>query len=84
MNFICEENGAEKIYYIEELNVDRDATWLYDEMEDTWTPIFGGGCYAEFAGINVKSIRFTVEVPEGQEKAAVSEIALVGAFGSEA
>ncbi len=76
--FVCEENGAEKTYYIKELKVDRDANYSYDEDNDAYYIIYGGGCYAEFNPINVKSIRFTVDLPEGKSSVGISEVALVG------
>ena len=40
--------------------------------------VYGYGVYAEFDELNVKSIEFTVEVPEGQKSAAVSEVSIIG------
>ena len=40
--------------------------------------VYGSGVYAEFNAINVRSIRFTVVLPEGQESVGVSEIAVLG------
>ena len=38
-----------------------------------------GACaYAEFNELNVKSIKITVEVPEGQETVGISEIRILG------
>ena len=78
-----EENGAEKIYYIEELPID-DSCVVYNEDELALgnyvieNIVYGSGVYAEFNAINVKSIRFTVVLPEGQESVGVSEIAVLG------
>ena len=36
--------------------------------------------YAEFDAIKVKKIRFTVELPEGQERAAVGEVVVLGKY----
>lgn len=76
--FICEENGAEKIYLIKELVVNSDTAYVYSEANDEYYPIYGGNVYAEFNAISVKKIRFTVELPEGQKSAAVAEVAIVG------
>lgn len=84
IEFVSEENGQEKIWYIEELTPDEKESFVYDEFEltngnyviDSLT--YGGGVYAEFDAINVKTIRFTVEVPEGQEMVGISEIAVMG------
>lgn len=83
IEIVTEENGAEKTYYIEELVPDGTCiAWNEDElaagnyvMENI---IYGSGAYAEFAPLNVKSIRFTVTVAEGQETLGVSEIAVLG------
>lgn len=76
--FICEENGAEKIYLIKELVVNSDTAYIYSEDNDEYYPIYGGSVYAEFNAISVKKIRFTIELPEGQKAAAVAEVAIVG------
>lgn len=76
--FITEENGAEKIYLIKELLVNKNTAYFYSELNDEFYPIYGGSVYADFDAISVKKIRFTVEVPEGQKVAAVSEVAIVG------
>lgn len=76
--FICEENGKEKIYYIDELKVDKKANYTFDEDGEESFIIFGGGCYAEFDTISVKSIRFTVDIPAGKSKVGVADVALVG------
>ena len=39
---------------------------------------YGGGTYVEFDAINVRAIRFTVEIPEGQSMVGISEIAVMG------
>ena len=38
----------------------------------------GAATYAEFDELNVKSIRITVEVPEGQESVGISEVRILG------
>lgn len=83
IELVAEENGAEKIYYIEELPID-DSCVVYNEDELALgnyvieNIVYGSGVYAEFNAINVKSIRFTVVLPEGQESVGVSEIAVLG------
>ena len=76
--FICEENGHEKIYYIEELVRSDDTSLSYDILNERYEVVYASTVYAEFAAINVKSIRFTLEVPEDQASAAIQEVALVG------
>ena len=83
IELVTEENGAERIYYIEELPVD-DSCVVYNEDELALgnyvieNVVYGSGVYAEFNAINVRSIRFTVVLPEGQESVGVSEIAVLG------
>ena len=79
--FICEENGKEKIYLIDELKVNEDVNYVYSKDNEEYYLVYGATCYAEFNSIKVKSIRFTVEIPEGQMSAAVSEVKLVGKIG---
>ena len=79
--FICEENGKEKIYLIDELKVNEDVNYVYSKDNEEYYLVYGATCYAEFSSIKVKSIRFTVEIPEGQKSAAVSEVKLVGKIG---
>ena len=40
--------------------------------------VSGAAAYAEFEELNVKSVRITVEVPEGQETVGISEIRILG------
>ena len=81
--FICEEDGHEKIYYIEELVRNDDTSLSYDILNERYEVVYASTVYAEFAGINVKSIRFTLEVPEDQASAAIQEVALVGRLKNE-
>ena len=75
----CTENGAEKVYYIKELNIDEKQAFVIDSFDNTIAGmVYGYGVYAEFDELNVKSIEFTVEVPEGQKSAAVSEVSIIG------
>lgn len=78
MEFVCVENGQEVIRYIE--NVEFSSEYFeandYDGAVYYITP--GAAAYAEFDELNVKSIRITVEVPEGQESVGISEIRILG------
>lgn len=84
IEFVTEENGAEKIYYIKELELDGKSNFKYNEFELMYgnyvieAIAYGGGVYAEFGALSVKTIRFTVEIPEGQESVGLSEIAVMG------
>lgn len=83
VEIVTEENGTERTYYIEELPID-DSCIVYNEDELDLgnyvieNIVYGSGVYAEFNAINVKSIRFTVTFPEGQDRIGVSEIAVLG------
>lgn len=80
------ENGAEKVYYIKELNVD-DTSVVYNEDElfngnyVIENVVYGSGVYAEFNALNVKSIKFTTKLTEGQTEIGLSEIAVIGKRG---
>lgn len=78
MEFICEENGKEVIYYIKDLEFSTEyyQTNAYDGKIFYVTP--GASTYAEFNELNVKTIRITIEVPEGQETVGISEIRILG------
>ena len=84
IEFISEENGAEKVWYIRELDLDTQANCFFNEfdlengIETLEAVAYGGGVWAEFKEISVKKIRFTVEVPKGQESVGLSEIAVMG------
>lgn len=83
VEIVAVENGTERTYYIEELPID-DSCVIYNDDELALgnyvieNVVYGSGVYAEFDAINVKSIRFTVTCPEGQERIGVSEIAVLG------
>lgn len=78
IEFVCIEDGQEVIRYIENLAFSSE----YFEANDYDGEIFyitpGAAAYAEFDELNVKSIRITVEVPEGQENVGISEIRILG------
>lgn len=84
MEFLTEENGVEKTYYISELQLDEKTNIVYNEYEALFgnkvidAVTYGGGVYAEFNALNVKKIRFTVEIPQGQSRVGISEIAVMG------
>ena len=84
LEFVAEENGQEKIYFIEELNLDARTNLVYNDFELKYgnyvleAVAYGGGVYAEFNAIKVKTIRFTVEIPDGQSTVGISELAIMG------
>lgn len=78
IELICEENGEEVTRFIKDLEFSPE----YYKANDLDGAIYyvtpGAACYAEFNELNVKSIRITVEVPEGQENVGISEIRILG------
>ena len=79
--FISENNGVERIDYIEELAVDKAASYFFDFLNNRYDGIHRcSNVYAEFDLIKAKKIRFTVELPEGQERAAVGEVVVLGKY----
>ena len=79
--FITEENGVQKINYIEKLEVDERASYFYDTKNNRYDGIHRcSNVYAEFDAIKVKKIRFTVELPKGQKRAAVGEVVVLGKY----
>ena len=79
--FISENNGVERIDYIEELAVDKAASYFFDFLKNRYDGIHRcSNVYAEFDLIKAKKIRFTVELPEGQERAAVGEVVVLGKY----
>ena len=79
--FISENNGAERINYIKELEVDKAASYFFDVRNNRYDGIHRcSNVYAEFDLIKAKKIRFTVELPGGQERAAVGEVVVLGKY----
>ena len=65
ISFVCESQGREVIYEINNL-----------QWNDTTVP--GSAAIAQFDELYVKSIKFTVEVPQGSSSAGISEIRILG------
>ena len=84
VELLTEENGVEKTYYIAELKLDENVNIVYNGYEAQFgnkvidAVTYGGGVYAEFDARNVKKIRFTIEIPQGQSAVGISEIAVMG------
>lgn len=78
IELVCEENGEEVTRFIKDLEFSSE----YYKENDLDGAIYyvtpGAATYAEFDELNVKSIRITVEVPEGQESVGISEIRILG------
>lgn len=49
----------------------------FEYYTDTYvTP--GAAAYTEFAYMNVKSIKITIDVPDGQDSVGISEVRILG------
>lgn len=77
IELVCEENGAEVSCFIPELSFEYKQGLSY--IDDGGTifvsdVVRGAGAWAEFDAINLKGIRFTVEVPEQFKYVGLSEI----------
>lgn len=78
VEFVCEEDGEEVIRFVQDLQFSAEyfRTNDYDGSIYYVTP--GAAAYAEFNELNVKSVKITVEVPQGQDSAGISEIRILG------
>lgn len=78
VEFVCEEDGKEVVRAIENISFSEEyfRTNDYDGSIYYVTP--GAAAYAEFNELNVKSVKITVEVPEGQDLVGISEIRILG------
>lgn len=78
VEFVCEENGSEVIRCIENIPFSSEYFRANDFDGSIYYVIPGACAYAEFNELNVKSVKITVEVPEGQETVGISEIRILG------
>ncbi len=78
MEFVCEENGAEVIRCINDVAFSSEYFTANDYDGSIYYITPGAAAYAEFNELNVKSVRITVEVPEGQESVGISEVRILG------
>ena len=78
IEFVCEENGEEVIRYIKNVQFGDENFSVNDYDGSIYYIISGAAAYAEFDELNVKSVRITVEVPEGQETVGISEVRILG------
>ena len=77
VELVCEENGEEVVRYIKDVEFSEENLKL-NEMGGVFYADPGAAAYAEFDELNVKTIRITIEVPEGQEQVGISEIRILG------
>lgn len=80
MEFVgTDESGKEVVYALENVELSKDF-YQYLEGRDTVTYVnVGAFAFAEFYELNnITSVRITVEKPEGQSLAGISEIRILG------
>lgn len=78
MEFVCVEDGKEVIRYIDNVQFSSEYFQASDYDGSIYYITPGAAAYAEFDELNVKSVRITVEIPEGQESVGISEIRILG------
>ena len=78
MEFVCEENGQEVVRFIKDVEFSPEYYKANDLDGTIYYVTMGSAAYAEFNELNVKSVRITVEVPEGQAAVGISEVRILG------
>lgn len=78
IELVCEENGEEITRFIKDVAFSPEYYKANDLDGLIYYVTLGAAAYAEFDELNVKSIRITVEVPEGQQSVGVSEVRILG------
>ena len=78
IEFVCIEDGQEVIRYIKDVELSAECYQANDYDGSIFYISPGAAAYAEFAELNVKSIRITIEVPDGQDSVGISEIRVLG------
>ena len=78
IELVCEENGEEVTRFIKDLEFSSEYYKANDLDGSIYYIVPGAAVYAEFNELNVKSIKITVEVPEGQESVGISEVRILG------
>jgi len=78
VEFVCEEGGKEVIRCIENMKFSDEYYRANDLDGSIYYVVPGASAYAEFNELNVKAIKVTVEVPEGQENVGISEVRIIG------
>ena len=78
VEFVCEEDGKEVIRCIENIKFSEEYYRANDLDGSIYYVVPGASAYAEFNELNVKTIKVTVEVPEGQENVGISEVRIIG------
>ena len=78
MEFTCVENGTEVVRVIEDVPFGGQFLQTNDYDGSVYYVTPGAAAYTEFDSLNVKSIKITVEIPEGQTSAGISEVRIIG------
>lgn len=78
IELVCQEDGKEVVRYIKDIAFSAEYYKANDYDGAIYYITPGAAAYAEFDELNVKSIRITVEVPEGQESVGISEVKILG------
>ena len=78
VEFVCEEEGKEVVRFIKDIQFGQENFQANDFDGAMYYVVPGSAAYAEFDELHVKSIRITVEVPEGQEAVGISEVRILG------
>ncbi len=71
IELVCVENGVEVTRTIE--NIAFNSEYYTDDYVT-----LGAAAFTEFASMNVKSIKITVDVPVGQQTVGISEVRILG------
>lgn len=78
IEFVCQEDGQEVTRFIKDVEFSSENFKANDLDGSIYYVTLGSAAYAEFNELNVKSIRITVEVPEGQQSVGISEVRILG------
>ena len=78
VEFVCEEDGKEVVRCIKDIQFSEEYYKANDYDGSIYYITPGAAAYAEFDELNVKTIRITVEVPEGRQSVGISEIRILG------
>ncbi len=78
VEFVCEEDGKEVVRFIKNISFGSENFQANDYDGSIYYITPGAAAYAEFDALKVKSVRVTVEPPEGQDAVGISEIVILG------
>ena len=78
VELVCEEDGKEVVRYIENIQFTAENYQANDFDGAIYYIVPASAAYAEFNELNVKSVRITIDVPEGQSEVGISEVRILG------